>query len=179
MKKIIYILLLTLFQGNASGADTPLSQQTIATFLAIHNKYCDAVFASNELRLKALSSNAAYKALDGFNDVYEKKISTVSYAVSPEENGCTTDIKLKETEKNTLYFSFQQLNAALLANGYKQQGEKNQLLEQGIDDHVMVKVMEQKYMSPNKNITTLMFPLEKENQYYMTFFADFSNVEKK
>ena len=177
MKKIIYILLLTVLQSNASsGANIPLPKQTIATFLAIHNEYCDAVFASHEVRLKALSRNAEYKVLEAFDDVYEKKTSNVSYAVSPEESGCTTDIKLKATEKDTLYFSFQQLNDALLANGYKQRGEKNHSLEQGINDDVMVKVMEQKYISPNKNITTLMFPLEKENQYYMTFFAE---VEKK
>ena len=177
MKKIIYILLLTVLQSNALlGANISIPEQTIATFLAIHNKYCDAVFANHKVRLKALSSDAEYKVLEEFNGVYEKKTSNVSYAVSPEESGCTTDIKLKTAEKDSVYFSFQQLNDALLANGYKQQGEKKHLSDLGINNDVMVKVIEQKYISPNKNITTLMFPLEKENQYYMTFFAE---VEKK
>ncbi len=175
MKKIIYILLFTVFQGNASGSDTdiPLFKQTLTTFLAIHHKYCDAVFASHKARLKALSSDVEYKVLEAFDEVYEKKMSNVSYAVSSEESGCTTDMKLKATEGNSLYFSFQQFNDALLANGYKLHGKGNELLEQGIDDNVMVKVMEQKYISPNKHITMLMFPLEKENQYYMTFFTEF------
>jgi hypothetical protein len=172
MKKIIYVSLLTgvlALQGCALSADH--SSNTLTTFLAVHSEYCDAEFSHPSALSNDLSKNTDYKALDEFDGIYEKTVSNVSYAVSPEEDGCTTDLKLKVEGGNQLHFTFSQLNAELISKGYTLKGKKNQRKEMGLDN-VMLKVIEQKYVSPNNAITTLLFPLEREDQYYMTFFAD-------
>jgi hypothetical protein len=172
MKKIIYVSLLVgmlTLQGCASSTDH--SSNTLATFLAVHSEYCDAEFSHHSALSNDLSKNADYKALDEFDGIYEKTVSNVSYAVSPEEDGCTTDLKLTVEGKGRLHFTFSQLNAELISKGYILKGKKNQRKEMGLDDK-MLKVIEQKYISPNNAITTLLFPLEREDQYYMTFFAD-------
>ena len=172
MKKIIYVSLLTgvlALQGCTSSADS--SSNTLTTFLAVHSEYCDAEFSHPSALSNALSHNTDYKALDEFDGIYEKTVANVSYAVSPEEDGCTTDIKLKVEGENKLHFTFKQLNAELLSKGYTLKGKRSLRKEMGLDN-VMLRVIEQKYVSPNNAITTLLFPLEHEDQYYMTFFTD-------
>jgi len=172
MKKIIYVSLLAgvwVLQGCASTTD--YSSNTLATFLSVHSEYCDAEFSHPSALSNDLSKNTDYKVLDEFDGIYEKTVSNVSYAVSPEEDGCTTDLKLKVEGKNRLHFTFNQLNAELISKGYILKGKKNQRKEMGLDN-VMLRVVEQKYVSPNNVTTTLLFPLEREDQYYMTFFAD-------
>lgn len=170
MKKNIYVSLLVgalTLQGCTSTTDS--SKNTLATFLSVHSEYCDADFSHPSALSNALSNDNAYKALTDFDGIYEKKVSNVSYAVSPEEDGCTTDLKLKVAGK--MRFSFNQLNAELISKGYTLKGEKSLRREMGLDNE-MLQVIEQKYVSPHNIVTTLLFPLEREDQYYMTFFAD-------
>jgi len=172
MKKIVYISLLfgaLALQGCTSSTDN--SNNTLSTFLAVHSEYCDAEFSHPSALSNALSKDTNYEALVEFDGIYEKTISNVSYAVSPEEDGCTTDVKLKMEGKNQLHFSFNQLNAELISRGYMLKGEKSLRREMGLDNE-MLQVIEQKYISPHDTMTTLLFPLEREDQYYMTFFAD-------
>lgn len=172
MKKMVYVSLLFgafLLQGCTSATDN--SQNTLANFLTVHGEYCDAEFSHYSALSNALSKDSSYEMLTEFDGIYEKKVSNVSYAVSPEEDGCTTDLKLKVTGKNQLHFSFNQLNAELISKGYMLKGEKSLRREMGLDSK-MLQVIEQKYVSPRNTVTTLLFPLEREDQYYMTFFAD-------
>lgn len=172
MKKIACISLLVgsfLLQGCTSSTDN--SQNILANFLTVHNEYCDAEFSHFSALTNALEKDRSYQPLADFDGIYEKTILNVSYAVSPEEDGCTTDLKLKVAGNKQLHFSFNQLNAELIAKGYMLKGEKSLRREMGLDNK-MLQVMEQKYISPRNTITTLLFPLEREDQYYMTFFAE-------
>lgn len=172
MKKNVYVALLVgllVLQGCTSATDN--SKNTLSTFLAVHSEYCDADFSHPSALSSALKGDKTYDESRDFDGIYEKTVSNVSYAVSPEEDGCTTDVKLKRVGTNQLHFSFNQLNSELLSKGYILKGDKSLRKEMGLDNE-MLQVIEQKYISPHNTITTLLFPLEREDQYYMTFFAD-------
>ncbi len=180
MKKSFYFpLLLGVFvlQGCTSSADTAVNtNNTLSAFLSVHAEYCDAKFSSPAVLQAAISKDAQYKSIKDYNGIYEKVIADVSYAVSPEKDGCTTDFKLKVSEQDKAYFGFDQFNKKLLSEGYTLKGKKSIHNEMGLDNEVL-QVIEQKYISPNDTVTTLLFPLERESQYFMTLFADKYGME--
>lgn len=172
MKKYLYLpILMTALFVQGCGNSTASSNSSLTTFLSLHNTYCSADYSSPEQLITALETDPSFKTNESYDGIYEKVVSNISYAISPEEGGCTTDVKIKRSADDRPQFSFEQINAALLAKGYKPQGEKVLRDEVGLDD-VDLKVLEQKYISPENVISTLVFPLENEDQYYMTFFAE-------
>ena len=67
--------------------------------------------------MKAIESDASFKQAEGFEGVYETLIDNVSFAVSPEDDGCTTDVMVQKAESAPM-FRFEDINRALLAKGY-------------------------------------------------------------
>ena len=174
------LLLLSVFilQGCTSSTDTAAdtNTNTLSAFLSVHAEYCDAEFSSPTMLEAAISKDEKYTSIKDYDGIYEKVISNVSYAVSPEKDGCTTDLKLKASEQDKAYFGFDQFNQKLLSEGYTLKGKKNIHNEMGLDNEVL-QVIEQKYISPSNTVTTLLFPLERESQYFMTFFSDKYGME--
>ena len=164
-----FFIVVLFLQG--CGDSNTKSDASLTTFLTLHSKYCAAEFTSAEQLSNALRSDPAFILSENHEGIYEKLISDVSYAISPEESGCTTDLKLKTTSVPKPYFGFDDINTALLASGYKLEGEKEVRTELGLDNKEL-KVVEQRYLSIDNTVSTLVFPLEREDQYYMTLYVE-------
>lgn len=154
-------------QGSQATAEASLT-----TFLSVHDKFCAGNFTDPLQLSSALDSDPGFELSENHEGIYEKLVADVSYAVSPEESGCTTDLKIKTASSPKPYFGFEEINTALLGNGYKVSGKKEIRTELGLDNKEL-KVAEQKYVSDNdKTVSTLIFPLEREDQYYMTLYVE-------
>jgi len=166
----IPLLSAVLFLQGCGGSVTE-ANQSLSTFLALHDKYCAAEFSSVEKLTAALQNDPEFSIVEAYDGIFESKVADISYAVSPEEGGCTTDLKIKTASAEQPYFGFEEINAALLAKGYIARGQKEVHKEVGLDNREL-SVAEQKYESKDNTISTLVFPLENEDQYYMTFFVE-------
>jgi hypothetical protein len=147
-----------------------IKSKHLSSFLTLHNQYCERTYESQELLQESLKGSLELSLAKDFNGVYEVHIDGVSFAVSPEEDGCTTDVMV-QTEDNKLLFSFEDINKALIENGYVETGDPVSRKDLGTDQTELT-IIEKKYISPKGEITTLDFPLEKKDKYYMTLFAE-------
>ncbi len=166
--------------GSKTSEKLELSKtEYLSTFLDLHTDYCEKKF-DNETSLKtALSKDKRFTLADGFDGVYETHINKISFAVSPETDGCTTDVMIKNRIAGGVMFNFEDINKALLSKGYKDTGKMSERKDVGTDQSE-VTIIEKTYLSPKGEITTLDFPLDKQDKYYMTLFAEkFSKVKKE
>ena len=141
------------------------------TFLTLHSKFCEKKFDSRDMLKSALEKDGSFSAAKGFDGVYETHVNDISFAVSPEEDGCTTDVMVKNDGDSSPLFLFEDINKALLAKGYKETGKQTSRQDVGTDQSELT-IIEKTYISPTGEITTLDFPLEKMDKYYMTLFAE-------
>ena len=167
-----------------NGCDKAVSASSInvqphlSTFLSLHNQYCEKKYETPELLQKSLEIAPELSPAKDFNGVYEVNVNGISFAVSPEEDGCTTDVMV-QTKENKELFTYEDINKALIKLGYVETGEPVSRKDLGTDQTELT-IIEKKYISPKGEITTLDFPLEKKDKYYMTLFAEkFSEVERE
>jgi hypothetical protein len=166
-------------ESNAGSAKLVSNKsKSLGLFLSLHEKYCEPGYKSPEELQTALSSAPQFSQTKDYDGIYETVVDSVSYAISPEGEGCTTDVMIKTATSERPYFSFEDLNASLIAKGYKEHGTEIIHTEVGINN-AELKVMEKHYLSPNNVLTILDFPLEKQDQYYMTLFAEKFNDKKE
>jgi hypothetical protein len=153
------------------------TKEHLASFLSLHNQFCEQKYTSSDSLKTELEKAPTLKLAKDFNGVYEVLISNISFAVSPEEDGCTTDVMLQSGSKQL--FTFEDINKALLGNGYIETGESVSRKDIGTDESELT-ILEKKYISPTGELTTLDFPLEKMDKYYMTLFAEkFTQANKE
>lgn len=172
MRLITLPLVAALTLLTACSGDKEPKTSSLETFLSIHGKYCEASeFQSSVDLVNALQNDPKFKTITSHDGIFEHVASNVSYAITPEEDGCTTDLKLKNKPSERSYFDFDEFNLALTKKGYLPQGEKRIIQEIGMNNKEL-RVIEQKYLSPNNLVSVLIFPIEQQDQYYMTFFAE-------
>ena len=159
-----------------SDLSKEVNQKYLTTFLSLHNQYCEKKYDSSENLMERLNESSKLSLAKNFDGVYEVLINKVSFAVSPEEDGCTTDVMVQIEGKDL--FSFEDINTALLNNGYIETGKSVSRKDIGTDQTELT-VIEKKYISPSGEVTTLDFPLEKKNKYYMTLFVEKFTEAKK
>jgi outer membrane murein-binding lipoprotein Lpp len=151
----------------------------LSTFLDLHKDYCEKKFDNQDSLKSALSEDKRFNLAEGFDGVYETHINKISFAVSPETDGCTTDVMIKNRIAGGVMFNFEDINKALIAKGYKDTGKMAKRKDVGTDQSE-VTIIEKTYLSPEGEVTTLDFPIDKQDKYYMTLFAEkFSKVEKE
>ena len=151
--------------NKVSNAD----QKHLSTFLSLHTQYCEKKYPSSDLLKQELEKSPLLKPAKNFDGVYEVMVEKVSFAVSPEEDGCTTDVMIQDGNKQL--FTFEEINQALLKHGYIETGDPVSRKDRGTDQSELT-VIEKKYISPSGEVTILDFPLEKKDKYYMTLFAE-------
>lgn len=156
--------------NNTQARNVQGTQKHLNTFLSLHTQYCEKKFESRDLLKEALEKDSNFRLAKGFEGVYETNIESISFAVSPEEDGCTTDVMVKNGNSAPL-FLFEDINKALLSKGYKDTGKQSSRQDIGTDQSELT-IIEKTYISPTGEITTLDFPLEKMDKYYMTLFAE-------
>jgi len=152
-------------------------QKHLVSFLSLHNQFCEKKYNSSDSLKKELETAPTLQLAKDFEGVYEVLISDISFAVSPEEDGCTTDVMLQSDGKQL--FTFEDINKALISSGYIETGEPVSRKDIGTDQSELT-IIEKKYISPTGELTTLDFPLEKMDKYYMTLFAEkFTQASKE
>lgn len=157
-------------------ADPLPPQKHLTSFLSLHNQFCEKKYKSSESLKEKLENADVLKPAKDFEGVYEVLISNVSFAVSPEDDGCTTDVMIQSDGKQL--FSFEDINKALISSGYIETGEPVSRKDMGTDQTELT-IIEKKYISPTGELTTLDFPLEKLDKYYMTLFAEKFSAAKR
>lgn len=149
----------------------------LSSFLALHQDFCEKKFETQDSLKVALDRDKRFKLAQGFEGVYETHINKVSFAISPETDGCTTDVMIKNRVAGGIMFDFEDINKALISKGYKDTGKVAKRKDVGTDQSE-VTIMEKTYLSPKGEVTTLDFPLDKQDKYYMTLFAEkFSRID--
>ena len=122
-----------------SGCDNTASASTekphLTTFLSLHNQYCEKKFDDQETLTKTLDVSPELSLAKDFKGVYEVHKHGISFAVSPEEDGCTTDVMIQTPEKQEL-FSFEDINSALISLGYVETGEPVSRKDIGTDQSI-------------------------------------------
>jgi len=167
---VVTTLILGGCNDNTQTRNENASKKHLATFLSLHNKFCEKHYESRDVLKQAIESDSSFKQAKGFEGVYETLVDNVSFAVSPEDDGCTTDVMV-QNGNNAPMFRFEDINQALLAKGYKETGKQTSRKDVGTDQSELT-IIEKTYISPTGEITTLDFPLEKMDKYYMTLFAE-------
>ena len=164
--------------GCNNTASANIEKPHLNTFLSLHNEYCEKKYDDQATLTKTLEVSPELALAKDFKGVYEVHKHGISYAVSPEEDGCTTDVMIQTKDKNEL-FSFEDINKALIGLGYVETGEPVSRKDIGTDQTELT-IIEKKYVSPKGEITVLDFPLEKKDKYYMTLFAEkFTEAKQK
>lgn len=156
--------------NNQAAKTVSKSANELGTFLSLHKQYCESSHKTRESLVSALELDSRFKPAAGFNGVFEANIAGVSYAVSPEVDGCTTDVLVQNTSTGQVLFSYDQINAALMKNGYSIVGEETSRKDVG-RDQLEVTILEKTFVSPANEITNLDYPADRKDQYYMTLFA--------
>ena len=167
---VVTSLIMSGCSDDKQAKNEPTSQKHLATFLSLHNKFCEKHYDSREILQKAIESDSSFKQAKGFEGVYETMVDNISFAVSPEDDGCTTDVMVQNGESAPI-FRFEDINQALIAKGYKETGKQTSRKDVGTDQSELT-IIKKTYISPTGEITTLDFPLEKMDKYYMTLFAE-------
>lgn len=153
-----------------STSVAPAKTDSLGTFLTFHQQFCEKEFDSREALVHALEADERFKPAAGFMGVYETMVNGVSYAVSPEVDGCTTDVMVKNSATGKLLFSYADMNSALLDKGYRVIGEESTRKDMGSDQQE-VTILEKTFMSPAGETTNLDYPSDRPDKYYMTLFA--------
>ena len=163
--------------NKVTSEEAPTSPKHLTAFLDLHKQYCEKKYSNSETLKDSLSHEKNLVLAKDFNGVYEVFVDKVSFAISPEEDGCTTDVMV-QTEKQETLFSFDDINKALIKSGYIATGDAKSRKDMGIDQSEVM-VIQKKYISPQGELTTLDFPLNNKNKYYMTLFAEKFTEAKK
>jgi len=154
----------------SSSASVTSEKPHLDNFLTLHTQYCEKKYDNQEMLKKTLEVAPELSIATEFAGVYEVNKNGISFAVSPEEDGCTTDVMIQTSDEYEL-FTFEDINTALIDYGYVETGEPVSRKDIGTDQSELT-IIEKKYVSPKGEITVLDFPLEKKNKYYMTLFAE-------
>ena len=143
---------------------------SLSVFLSLHKQYCESDLDSQKALVAALEADARFKPADGFLGVFETKVAGISYAVSPEVDGCTTDVMVKSEKTGKLLFTYAEINNALMSQGYQTENEETTRKDVGSDQRE-VTILERTFISPKGETTNLDYPADRPDKYYMTLFA--------
>jgi Zn-dependent protease with chaperone function len=143
----------------------------LATFLDVHGWHCEQDYADRAALARALAQDARLRASTAYDGVFETDRHGVSYAVIPEDAGCTTDVLLQPADRETALFSLNEINAGLLECGYRDTGRETESTAEGLDG-TTVPVTDIEYLSPAGERVVLTYPLEHPASFYLTLTVE-------
>jgi hypothetical protein len=155
---------------NKVASSSAKAPKPLVAFLSLHKQFCEKKYDDSFSLKETLSHDKKLAPAKDFNGVYEVFVNKVSYAISPEDDGCTTDVMVQADGSQEL-FTFDDINKALISSGYIATGDAKSRKDMGLDQSEVM-VIQKKYISPQGEVTTLDFPLNKKDKYYMTLFAE-------
>lgn len=175
MKKIALLLLLNLVMQPAMAASiyglelAPQSKREnhLEHMFSLFEQFCLGQ-PSQEIARKNLEDSGRFELAKEYADVYEEHYESLSYAVSPDSDNCTVDVKL-EYEKGRLLLSDEDVQ-----RGMSQLAQyrlfKKEITTRAGDNAKQVLIAESTYYSDNKekNKIELDYPLDNQDSYFMT-----------
>lgn len=177
INKLLILFLTIMATSYVLGNDNATSSSKyLKNFISLHKQFCEKKYTDKSTLEKTLIIAPDLSPTSKFVSVYEIKKQGISYAVSPEKDGCTTDVMI-QTKTNSELFSFVDIKKALIQTGYTEIGGSIFLTDVG-NDNKKITIIEKKFLSPTGEITTLNYPTEKKDKYYMTLFAKKFNAKK-
>lgn len=137
-------------------------------FTNIFDKYCFA-FKGNHSAAGALLEKDGHTRNPEFQDAYEIVIGTIDYAVTPQNYDCTADVLVKHNGKSLF-------THAELRNYLMKEFELIEVSSSSFDDVAInnrnTQILQTDYAGPSGNTFRLLFPLDNQESYYMTFTID-------
>jgi hypothetical protein len=155
--------------ANASNLTERESNAYLSTFIDIHSWYCEKSHSDVYALRKKLMTDPRFVLSAKYEDVYETVIDGISYAITPEEDSCTTDVMLHKNGKRDTLIALKEIDLLLISRGYKKIEEKV-LYEKGLNGKE-VKITDIEYSTPNEERAVLSYPLEHPENFYMTLWV--------
>ena len=162
--KVFYVSALILMSFHASAAQN----SHLNDFANIFDKYCFD-FKNDHSAAGALLEKDGHTRNPEFQDAYEIVIGTIDYAVTPQNYDCTADVLVKRNGKSL--FTHAELNKYLM-----KEFELTETSRSSFDDVALnnrnTQIRQTDYSAPSGHNYRLLFPLDNQESYYMTFTID-------
>ena len=150
-----------------TSQDSGSNNDYLASFPDVHGWHYAQPCPDRASLARAPGQDARLTASTEYGDVFEIMVHGVSYAVSPEDYGCTTDVLLQPDGEAETIFTLNEINARLLKPGYRNTGQDGVLSEEGLDGST-VQVTDIGYLTDTGERAVLSWPLDKVDNFCMT-----------
>ena len=155
----------------ASGQSEEQAQtpKMLYLLIGIHQEYCEKDYSSRKELKDALEQDARLKPLTGYEDVFELMVDDISFAVSAEKDGCTTDVMSNDPKTGEVFFTLAQLTQALQLAGYIENGGVGPHQKTTIHGKALT-VLGNDYITPTGDLMEINYPENGLGSYYTTLF---------
>lgn len=137
-------------------------------FANIFEKYCFA-FKDNHKKAGELLEREGHSRNPEFQDAYEIIIGSIDYAVTPQSYDCTADVLVKHDGKSL--FTHAELSTYLVSEFSLVESAKSTFEDVALNNE-NTKIRQTDYTDPSGSTYRLLFPLDNQESYYMTFTVD-------
>jgi hypothetical protein len=162
--KVFYASALILMSFYASATQN----SHLNNFATIFDKYCLA-FKDDHSASGGRLEKDGHTRNPEFLDAYEIIIDTIDYAVTPQNYDCTADVLVKRNGKSL--FTHTELNTYLM-----KEFELTESSTSSFDDVALnnrnTQIRQTDYTGPSGKSFRLLFPIDNQESYYMTFTID-------
>lgn len=155
--------------GNESEEQVKIPKM-LYTFIGIHEEFCEKDYDSSSALKDALKNSPSLEPLARYIGVYELKVDDISFAISSEKKGCTTDVLPNNPKTGEVYFSLSQLTEVLESAGYSDIGGKDSQQRKAVNGEE-VTVTLRYFVSPTGEPMELAYPENGKGSYYTTLYS--------
>lgn len=152
-------------------AEPSTTNEYLAKFLEVHGWFCENRYIKLDNLKNDLKNDNRMSPSKEYEGVYEVMLNGASYAVTPEDDGCTTDVLLKKSGSANPIITLDEIDTKLVSAGYKRNSERKKYYAPGLDGEEL-KVTDVEYITTNNERAVLSYPLEKTDNYYMTLWVE-------
>lgn len=157
----------TLGFSDESSIASDLGRKHAQIFSSLVQEYCITFREDPEKLEEKLLADGFSKEQD-YDGTYVKYIRNVDYAVTLDQDVCTTDVLLKPG--SSMLFALDQIEASLSSRlKLKLNTSKSEIDYELSSEDKRTKVAKRSYVDRQGKEYTLVFPLENFSEYYMTF----------
>ena len=157
-------------------ASPALREQHRMHFVSLLKQYCVDT-QSQAKAMQALVKNKKFQSTEEHEEVFEQHFHGISYAVTPDIDSCTVDVMLA-LDGNKLLFSLNELNKEIeKITGYKIY-QSIEATDSGIKSET-VKVIKTTFIKNSSaiNMLEMIYPIEHQDEYFMTLSFYYKELE--
>lgn len=150
-------------------AQSEMRQKHLDHFMQLYREFCFGR-ASMEDAESLIKKSRRFKPAKDFDGIYEEQFGNISYAITPDPEFCTVDVKLAYKEGRLLFSQSEMENAIASLPEYAYQVEKRlQEIHDGpAGEAVSVEMIEFYPAEARDNRILLIYPKNHQDVYYMT-----------